>query len=164
MSKFGVDTSGFGELVYEDDDAARRLQGGTAGDEFMGAGGDTELVAGVAAVSAVGALRGEEFRGVETAQECLSDAEDVGGLAHAVGGVVFVVEFAGQCVDCAVGCLTYDEQVELLDAYRALRDAEKRTGATLGCARGADMSDAATVRALAKMLDGLGAGRVGTES
>lgn len=60
--------------------------------------------------------------------------------------------------------LTYDEQVELLDAYRALRDAEKRTGATLGCARGADMSDAATVRALAKMLDDLGAGRDGIDS
>lgn len=60
--------------------------------------------------------------------------------------------------------LTYDEQVELLDAYRALRDAEKRTGATLGCARGADMSDAATVRALAKMLDGLGAGGDGADS
>ncbi|PVX59567.1 hypothetical protein [Rhodococcus globerulus] len=60
--------------------------------------------------------------------------------------------------------LTYDEQVELLDAYRALRDAEKRTGATLGYARGADMSDAATVRALAKMLDGLGAGSGGTDN
>lgn len=60
--------------------------------------------------------------------------------------------------------LTYDEQVELLDAYRALRDTEKRTGATLGCARGADMSDAATVRALAKMLDDLGCGIGGTDN
>ena len=60
--------------------------------------------------------------------------------------------------------LTYDEQRELLDAYRALRDAEKRTGATLGCARGADMSDAATVRALAKMLDDLEVGGDGTDS
>ncbi|WP_255285242.1 hypothetical protein [Rhodococcus globerulus] len=42
--------------------------------------------------------------------------------------------------------------------------AEKRTGATLGCARGADMSDAATVHALAKTLDGLGDGSVGTNS
>ncbi|WP_162487694.1 MULTISPECIES: hypothetical protein [unclassified Rhodococcus (in: high G+C Gram-positive bacteria)] len=48
--------------------------------------------------------------------------------------------------------------MELLDAYRALHDAENRTGATPGCARGADMSDAATVRALAKMLDDPGAG------
>ncbi|MBM4549402.1 hypothetical protein GS445_27505 [Rhodococcus hoagii] len=49
--------------------------------------------------------------------------------------------------------LSHDEQLELLDAYRELHDAEKRAGATLGCARGADMSDAATVRALAKVLD-----------
>ncbi|WP_455710521.1 hypothetical protein [Rhodococcus globerulus] len=80
--EFGVDTAGFGELIFENDDAARRLQRGAAGDEFVGAGGDTELVAGVAAVPAVGALRGEEFRGVETTQECLSDAEDVGGRAQ----------------------------------------------------------------------------------
>jgi hypothetical protein len=97
VSKFGVDTAGFGELIFEDDDPARRLQRGTAGDEFVGAGGDTELVAGVAAVPAIGALRGEEFRSVETTQESLPDPEDVGGLAHAVGGVVFVVEFVGQC-------------------------------------------------------------------
>ena len=108
VSKFGVDTSGFGELVFEDDDAARGLQRGTTGDEFVGAGGDTELVAGVAAVSALGALGGEEFRGVETAQERLPDAEDVGGLAHAVCRVIFVVEFAGQSIACAVGCFCLD--------------------------------------------------------
>jgi hypothetical protein len=51
--------------------------------------------------------------------------------------------------------LSHEEQLELLDAYRELRDAEKRTGAKLGCARGANMSDAATVRALAKVLDHL---------
>ncbi|NKR30229.1 hypothetical protein GS538_09260 [Rhodococcus hoagii] len=48
--------------------------------------------------------------------------------------------------------LTYEEQLELLDAYVELRDAEKQTGATLMCARGADMSDAKTVRQMAKLL------------
>jgi hypothetical protein len=104
VSKFGVDTARFGELIFEDDDPARRLQGGAAGDEFVGASGETELVAGVAAVSAVGALRGEEFRGVETTQERLPHTENVGGLAHAVRRVVFVVKSAGQSIDRAVGC------------------------------------------------------------
>ncbi|WP_154606740.1 hypothetical protein [Rhodococcus sp. AQ5-07] len=49
-------------------------------------------------------------------------------------------------------------------AYRVLHDVEKRTGATRGGARIADMSDAATVRALAKMLDDLRAGSDGTDS
>ncbi|PVX59721.1 recombinase family protein [Rhodococcus globerulus] len=46
--------------------------------------------------------------------------------------------------------------LKVLDAARGVEgvadDAGKRTGATLGCARGADMSDAATVRALTKIL------------
>ena len=104
LLEFGVDAPGFGELIFEDDDPARRLQGGTGGDEFVGAGGDAQLVAGGAAMPAAGALRGEEFRGVETTQERLPHTEDVGGLAHAVSGIVFVVKFAGQSIACAVGC------------------------------------------------------------
>jgi hypothetical protein len=49
-------------------------------------------------------LRGEEFRGVETTQERLPHTENVGGLAHAVRRVVFVVKSAGQSIDRAVGC------------------------------------------------------------
>ena len=104
VSKFGVDTARFGELIFENDDPARRLQRGTGGDEFVGASGDAQLVAGVAAVPAVGALRGKEFRGVETTQERLPHTENVGGLAHAVRRVVFVVEFSGQSIDRTVGC------------------------------------------------------------
>jgi hypothetical protein len=49
-------------------------------------------------------LRGKEFRGVETTQERLPHTENVGGLAHAVRRVVFVVKSAGQSIDRAVGC------------------------------------------------------------
>lgn len=48
---------------------------------------------------------------------------------------------------------TAEERQDLLDAYRELHDAEKRTGARINCARGADMSDPATVRRLARVLD-----------
>lgn len=83
-------------MVFEDDDPARGLEWGAGGDEFVGAGGDAQLVARVTAVPTARALRGEEFRGIEAAQEPLSDAEEFGGVAHAVGGIVFVVELAGQ--------------------------------------------------------------------
>src|SRR4051794_14402834 len=56
----GVEALGFFELVFEDDDAAGRLDGGALVDEFAGAGGDTQLVAGVAAVTARGTQRGDE--------------------------------------------------------------------------------------------------------
>ena len=52
---FGVDALGFFELVFEDDDAAGRLDGGALVDQFPGAGGDAQLVAGVAAVASRGA-------------------------------------------------------------------------------------------------------------
>lgn len=52
---FGVDALGFLELVLEDDDAAGGFDGGALVDEFPGAGGDAQLVAGVAAVAAIGA-------------------------------------------------------------------------------------------------------------
>ena len=55
---FGVDALGFFELVLEDDDAAGGLDGGALVDEFAGAGGDAQLVAGVAAVAAYGTRGG----------------------------------------------------------------------------------------------------------
>ena len=48
----GVESLGFGELVFEDDDAAGGVQGCALVEEFAGAGGQAELVAGVAAVAA----------------------------------------------------------------------------------------------------------------
>ncbi|OKI41284.1 hypothetical protein A6A29_38115 [Streptomyces sp. TSRI0281] len=48
---FGVDALGFFKLVFEDDDAAGRLDGGALVDEFAGAGGDAQLIAGAAALS-----------------------------------------------------------------------------------------------------------------
>lgn len=96
LLEFGVHTPGFGELVFEDDDPARGLEWGAGGDEFVGTGGDAQLMARVTAVPTIGALRGEELRGVEAAEERLPDTENFGGVAHAVGGIVFVVELAGQ--------------------------------------------------------------------
>ena len=50
-----VDALGFLELVFEDDYAAGGLYGGALVDELAGAGGDAQLVAGVATMSALGA-------------------------------------------------------------------------------------------------------------
>ncbi|WP_259349241.1 hypothetical protein [Rhodococcus sp. UFZ-B548] len=41
---------------------------------------------------------------------------------------------------------------ELVAAYVELRAAETASGARIGCARGGDMSDPKTVRALARLL------------
>src|SRR4051812_11095604 len=85
---FGVEALGFFELVLEDDDAAGGLDGGSLVDEFAGAGGDAQLVAGVAAVAARGAQRGDEAGLADGAQEALGDTEHLGGPAHGVGRVV----------------------------------------------------------------------------
>jgi len=60
LAVFGVDALGFLELVLEDDDAAGGVDGSALVDEFAGAGGDTQLVAGVAAVAALGAQRSDQ--------------------------------------------------------------------------------------------------------
>jgi len=96
LLEFGVDAAGFGELVFENDDSARSLERGAGGNKLVRAGGDTQLIARVAAVPTGRALRGEEFRSIEAAQKSLPNAEKLGGVAHAVGRIVFVVELAGQ--------------------------------------------------------------------
>ena len=53
MLEFSIDTSGLGELVFEDDDAARGIECGALVDQFAGSGGETQLVSGVAAVAAL---------------------------------------------------------------------------------------------------------------
>jgi hypothetical protein len=52
VARFGVEALGFFELVFPDDDAACRIQGGACVHEFPGAGGQAQLVARVAAVPA----------------------------------------------------------------------------------------------------------------
>ncbi len=54
----GVASLGFVELVFEGDDAAGGVDGGAFVDEVPHSGGDAQLVAGVAAVAAGGALGG----------------------------------------------------------------------------------------------------------
>jgi len=90
--KFGVDGVGLSELIFKDDDAARRIEGGTAVDQFTSPRGDPQLIAGIAAVSALGALGCEKFGLVEASQESWGGSQDLGGATHAVGGVVLVVE------------------------------------------------------------------------
>ena len=61
LLEVGVDASGLGELVFEDDNAARGLECGALVDQFAGAGGKSELVAGVATVTARGAAGVSSF-------------------------------------------------------------------------------------------------------
>ncbi len=60
--QFGIAALGFVELVFEGDDAAGGVDGGALVDQFACAGGQAQLVAGVAAVAAGGALRGDQAR------------------------------------------------------------------------------------------------------
>src|SRR5690242_21864189 len=83
---------GFLELVLEDDDAAGGGHVGALMAQVSGPGGEPQLVAGVAAVPAGGAVRVDQFRLAEPAQEVLRHADDLRGAAHGVGGVVLIVE------------------------------------------------------------------------
>src|SRR5690349_8707916 len=91
----GVVSLGFVELVFEGDDAAGGVDGRALVDEVPYPRSDAQLVAGVAAVPAGGALRGDQPAFVEAAQEILGDAEHLGGAAHGVAGVVLVIESVG---------------------------------------------------------------------
>lgn len=55
--QLGVDGVGLSELIFKDDDAARRIERCTAVDQFPSPRSDPQLIAGIAAVSALGALR-----------------------------------------------------------------------------------------------------------
>ena len=57
--KFSVDGVGRSELIFKDDDAARRIERGTTVDQFTSPRSDPQLISRVAAVSALGALRCE---------------------------------------------------------------------------------------------------------
>jgi hypothetical protein len=91
---FGVDALGFFELVLEDDDAAGGVDGGALVDEFPGAGGNAQLVAGVAAVSACGTQWCDEAGFADRAEEVRCGAKHFDSQAHGVGGVVVVIETA----------------------------------------------------------------------
>jgi len=93
--ELGVDTLGFGELVFQDDDAAGGLQRVALVDQFTGAAGQPQLVAGVAAVAAGRALRLDQPGLAQAPQEPLRGAEYLGGPAHGVGGIVVIVELSG---------------------------------------------------------------------
>ena len=92
---FGVEALGFLELVFEDDDAAGGLDGGAVVDEFPGAGGDAQLVAGVAAVAALGPQGGDQPGFADGSEEARRSTDHLGGATHGVGGEVVIVESIG---------------------------------------------------------------------
>jgi hypothetical protein len=57
--KFGVGCVGLSELIFKDNDAAGRIERGAVIDQFTSPRRDPQLIAGVAAVAAFGALRCE---------------------------------------------------------------------------------------------------------
>ena len=87
---------GFGELIFENDDATSRVERGALVDQLAGTGRDPQLVPGVAAVPAFGPHRGYQLRGIEAAKKSLCDAENLGGAPHAVGGEVLIVEVSSR--------------------------------------------------------------------
>src|SRR5215218_641265 len=95
----GVGTGG-GELVLQADDRLGRGERVAVVQESPHAGGEAELIAGVAPVATGGAVRLQDAGAVQAAQERGLDAEQLGGLAHGQRGKVVVVEPA-QRVGCA---------------------------------------------------------------
>ena len=87
-----VNGVGLGELVLKDDDAAGGFQRGALIEELTGSGRDPQLISGVPAVSAFGALRSQELCLVKAPEKRRRGAQDPRGAAHAVGRIVFVVE------------------------------------------------------------------------
>lgn len=98
----GVDALRFGELVFQDDDAAGRLHRGALVNQVAGALGQAQLVARVAAVPAGRALRDDQPCGVQAAQERGGDIQHLRGAAHAVGRVILVLELVFKPVVGAV--------------------------------------------------------------
>src|SRR5436190_11519294 len=97
---FGVNALGLFKLVFEDDDAAGGLDGDPVVDKFPGAGRDPQLVAGVATVTALGAERGDQAGFADGAEEALGGAEQLGGPAHRVCGIVVVVGSSASTPRC----------------------------------------------------------------
>ncbi len=98
--QFRVDAPCFFELVFQDDDAAGRLDGGALVDEFAGACCDAQLVAAIAAVAALRAERRNQPGLPDGPQKGGGRAEYLGRSPHGVGGVIVVVETAVRIVCC----------------------------------------------------------------
>ncbi|GAB2795951.1 hypothetical protein GCM10027199_84540 [Amycolatopsis magusensis] len=82
----------FVQLVFEGNDAARRVDGGALVDQFPHPRGDAQLVPGIAAMPAGGALGLDQAGAIQAAQEILAGTEQVRGPAHGVRRVVLVIE------------------------------------------------------------------------
>jgi hypothetical protein len=85
-------------LVFETDDAARGIQAETFVEEVSDSAGQTQLVAGIAAMTTGRTLRIDQPRLIQAPQEPGCHAEDLCRAAHRVGRVVLVVDPLGRCL------------------------------------------------------------------
>jgi hypothetical protein len=90
--QLGVVGLSVGELVLENDDAARRFERCAAIHQFADPCRDPQLLAGVTAVPTLRTLRCNQFRLIEASQKSCRRTENPRGTAHAVSRVTFVVE------------------------------------------------------------------------
>jgi hypothetical protein len=79
LVELGVDAPGFVELVFQDDDAPRGVEGSAVVDQRPDPSGQPQLIAGVAAVSSGRALRDEQLHLIEAAEKAGR------GALHGVG-------------------------------------------------------------------------------
>jgi hypothetical protein len=81
-----------GQVIFQGQDPQRGRQRVALVEQLPDPGGEGELAAGITAAPASGPLRGDRAGGVQGAQERLLGAQDLGGPAGGVGGVVRVVQ------------------------------------------------------------------------
>lgn len=87
----GVERLGLRELIFQDHDPARALQGVACVDQLAHPRGDPQLIARVATMPPFRALRGQQARTIKGAQKRLGDTKELGGATHAVGGEILVI-------------------------------------------------------------------------
>lgn len=92
---FPVQPQGVVELVLKGDDAARGLDGRALVDQLTSAGGDAQLAAGVTAVAAFRTQRSDQPGLADGPEKGRGGTENVRGPPHGVGGIVVIVEVAG---------------------------------------------------------------------
>ena len=95
LLKLGVDATGFGELVFEDDDAASRVGAPCRWLRVRARGLRCAAGSGSSGDVRPQSVVGKQFRGIEATKESLPDTEDLGRMSHAVRRIVLVVESAG---------------------------------------------------------------------
>jgi hypothetical protein len=81
-----------GQVIFQRQDPSRGSQRVALVEQLPDPGGQGQLAAGIAAAAATCPLRGDRARGVQGAQECLLDAQNLGSPAGGIGRVIRVVK------------------------------------------------------------------------